>query len=87
MEQYRDTKKTQRQASPIQDLIRSMMRHDHREMEHDGVGVGELHDHMHYENGRLVEDTPNTVPDLEGKDIAFAPPLGSVALNKMRVDE
>lgn len=48
MENYRDTRKSERQARPIQDIIIGLQ----------ALKVGELHDHMHWEDGRLVEDVP-----------------------------
>lgn len=66
MEHQRDVGKSDRQAQQVQRVVRGLQ----------DLRPGELHDHMHWEEGVLVEDTPpeRVVPDVAGRD------LGGVAL-------
>lgn len=46
MEQFRDTSKSAKQAKPVQDVIAGL----------NQVPYVPIHDHMHWENGVLVDD-------------------------------
>lgn len=65
MEQFRDTTKSAKQAKPIQDVIAGFS--------WDDVALNFRHDHMHMEDGVLVEDIPPE-PSVDGAD------LGGIAL-------